>query len=270
MRLPLPHGHRIRMQRRRRLDSPAPADSRDRAGDRAGGSDSRCRFHRLRRHAAVPGAPGDFAQHPSEDQGVHPEAAHTSRSAPTIGLAQTRRSWWRLRQGRDPPRADHDRQTVYERADEFKREAARADHDRGAELHHRHPARSQYLARLDPAPQMLAERSVACGEAAEVHDSLNPRPPRRIAEVAGAARVGIFNPYCVPCPPGTVAQMPADSSSAPSELPLARSCLIWRTQAGIANMSRLWSRRKPGLAPVPRRGRGCRSGRAAAFALCRR
>jgi hypothetical protein len=32
---------------------------------------------------------------------------------------------------------------------------------------------------------MLAERIVACGEAAEVHDSPNPRPPRRVAKVAG-------------------------------------------------------------------------------------
>jgi hypothetical protein len=32
---------------------------------------------------------------------------------------------------------------------------------------------------------VFAERLVACGEAAEVHDSSNARPPRRIAEVAG-------------------------------------------------------------------------------------
>ena len=91
----------------------------------------------------------------------------------------------RLRQGRDPPRADHDRQTLYERADQLEREAARPDYDRGAELHDRDPAGSQRLARLDPALEMLAERLVACGEAAEVDDPPNPRPPRRVAKIAG-------------------------------------------------------------------------------------
>ena len=91
----------------------------------------------------------------------------------------------RLRQRRDPPRADHDRQTLHERADQLEREAARPDHDRRAELHDRYSAFSQHLARLDPAPEMLAERFFTRGEAAEVHDSPNPRPPRRFAKIAG-------------------------------------------------------------------------------------
>ena len=91
----------------------------------------------------------------------------------------------RLRQCRDPPRADHDRQSFDERTDQLERQAPGPDHDGRAKFHDRDSAFSQHLAGLDPAPEMLAERLVARCEAAEVHDPANPGAPRRVAEIAG-------------------------------------------------------------------------------------
>ena len=91
----------------------------------------------------------------------------------------------RLRQCRDPARADHDRQSLDERADQLERQAAGPDHDGRAKFHDGDSAFAQHLPGLDPALEMLAERLVARGEAAEVHDSPNPGPPRRVAKIAG-------------------------------------------------------------------------------------
>ena len=85
----------------------------------------------------------------------------------------------------DPARADHHRQSLDERTDQLERQAAGPDHDGRAKFHDGDSAFAQHLPGLDPALEMLAEHLVARGEAAEVHDSPNPRPPRRVAKIAG-------------------------------------------------------------------------------------
>ena len=91
----------------------------------------------------------------------------------------------RLRQCRDPPRANHHRQSLDERTDQLERQAPGPDHDGRAKFHDGDSAFAQHLPGLDPALEMFAEHLVARGEAAEVHDSPNPGLPRRLAKIAG-------------------------------------------------------------------------------------
>ena len=91
----------------------------------------------------------------------------------------------RLRQCGDPPRADHDRQTLDERANQLERQASGSDHDGRAKFHDGDSAFAQHLPGLNPALEMFAEHLIARGKAAEVHDSPNPGLPRRVAKIAG-------------------------------------------------------------------------------------
>ena len=141
-------------------------------------------------HALQPTLPRVLAHHVAVARLIGP--ADFERAALAVG--QVKRSGKigehvidadRLRQRRDPPRANHDRQSLDERADQLERQAPGPDDDRRAKFHDRDAAFSQRLAGLDPALEMLAERLVARREATEVDDPANPSPPRRFAKIAG-------------------------------------------------------------------------------------
>ena len=169
-------------------------------------------------HALQPALPRVLAHHVAVARLIGP--ADFERAALAVG--QLKRSGKigehvidadRLRQCRDPPRADHDRQSLDERPDQLERQAPGPDHDGRAKFHDRDSAFAQHLAGLDPALEMLAERLVARREAAEVDDPANPRPPRRFAKIAGGHAIRFRGSRRAPpwsargnrprrCPPG--------------------------------------------------------------------
>ena len=137
-------------------------------------------------HALQPTLPGVLAHHVAVARLIG--AADFERA--TLPVGQLQRSGKigehvidadRLRQCRDPPRANHDRQPIDERTDQLERQAPGPDHDRRAKFHDGNSALAQRLSGLDPALEMLAERLVAGCEAAEVARAGEPRraAPRR-------------------------------------------------------------------------------------------
>ena len=81
-----------------------------------------------------------------------------------------------------PLRADHHRQPLGEVADHLERDAAGADHHRGAELRDRHAGLTQRLAGLLARAQVPREVGGGVAEAAEVDDAAHSGGGRGAAE----------------------------------------------------------------------------------------
>jgi hypothetical protein len=88
----------------------------------------------------------------------------------------------RLAGGVDPPRADHERQTLDQLDHHLEGSAAGAEDDPGAQLGHRDAARPEDLADLPAALEVLGGDRRVVPEAPEIDDPLDARRPRGIGK----------------------------------------------------------------------------------------
>ncbi len=89
----------------------------------------------------------------------------------------------RLRLKAHPARGHHHRQSFDQRADHFEGETPRSDHDGGAKLDHRTARVSENAPDLVAASEVRREAGLLLGEATQIDDAADSRPPGSLTEV---------------------------------------------------------------------------------------
>ncbi len=99
------------------------------------------------------------------------------------------RDW--LRQRRHPSRADHHRQAFDERLDHLERQAAGADHHRGAKLDDRDAAGAKRVTGLGAALEMCREHRRVVGQTTQIDDAPNAGTCCGAAEVRSGTAIAL-------------------------------------------------------------------------------
>jgi hypothetical protein len=80
-----------------------------------------------------------------------------------------------LRRHLNPPRRNHHRQPLHQRANHLERQAAGADDDGCPQFNHRHALGTQALPHLVPAAQVRRQIRIVLAQAAEIDDPPHAR-----------------------------------------------------------------------------------------------